>query len=152
MKIAQKQTAHRHRPLTAQRAVADATQPSDKVTNNPEHVLAATLASEIARRITVGGSDISGPQSNVVLDCEAHGYRVIVTRSREAGDNNAALSPREREIARMIAKGYPNKTVAAVLEISAWTVGTHLRRMFAKLGVKNRAAMVARLIDLRYGD
>lgn len=47
----------------------------------------------------------------------------------------------------MVAKGYPNKTIAAVLEISSWTVCTHLRRIFAKLGVGSRAAMVARLMD-----
>ena len=48
------------------------------------------------------------------------------------------------QYARMVAEGYPNKTIAAVLEISSWTVSTHLRRMFAKLGVSSRAAMVAR--------
>jgi DNA-binding CsgD family transcriptional regulator len=47
----------------------------------------------------------------------------------------------------MIAKGYPNKTIAAVLEISAWTVGTHLRRIFSKLHVSSRAAMVANLMQ-----
>ena len=46
----------------------------------------------------------------------------------------------------MVAQGYPNKTIAAVLEISSWTVSTHLRRVFAKLGVRSRAAMVARLV------
>jgi DNA-binding CsgD family transcriptional regulator len=48
----------------------------------------------------------------------------------------------------MVAKGYPNKMIAAVLDISPWTVCTHLRRIFAKLGVCSRAAMVARLADL----
>jgi DNA-binding CsgD family transcriptional regulator len=57
------------------------------------------------------------------------------------------LSPREQEIARMVARGYPNKTIARVLDISTWTVGTHLRRMFAKLSVGSRAAMVARLLE-----
>ena len=52
------------------------------------------------------------------------------------------LSPREREVARMIAKGYPNKIIASVLDISVWTVSTHLRRIFAKLGVTSRTAMV----------
>jgi len=47
----------------------------------------------------------------------------------------------------MVAKGYPNKTIAAVLDISSWTVGTHLRRIFAKLGVGSRAAMVAQLLQ-----
>jgi DNA-binding CsgD family transcriptional regulator len=57
------------------------------------------------------------------------------------------LSPREVEIARMVAKGYPNKTIAAVLDISPWTVCTYLRRIFAKFGVGSRAAMVARLLE-----
>ena len=47
----------------------------------------------------------------------------------------------------MIAKGYPNKTIAAVFEMHPWTVGTHLRRIFAKLNVPSRAAMVARVMD-----
>jgi hypothetical protein len=46
----------------------------------------------------------------------------------------------------MVAQGHPNKVIAAVLNISCWTVCTHLRRIFAKLGVGSRAAMVARLL------
>ena len=45
----------------------------------------------------------------------------------------------------MVTEGYPNKTIAAALDISSWTVCTHLRRVFAKLGGGSRAAMVARL-------
>ena len=47
----------------------------------------------------------------------------------------------------MVAKGYPNKTIASVLDISTWTVASHLRRVFSKLGVSSRAAMVARLLE-----
>jgi hypothetical protein len=47
----------------------------------------------------------------------------------------------------MVAKGYPNKTIAGILNISSWTVCTHMRRIFAKLGVASRAAMVARLLE-----
>jgi len=60
-----------------------------------------------------------------------------------------ALSPREQEIVRLVAEGHPNKIIAAELDISAWTVGTHLRRIFAKLGVASRAAMVARMAPSR---
>jgi DNA-binding CsgD family transcriptional regulator len=63
-------------------------------------------------------------------------------------DDGRALSPREFEIARLIAKGYPNKTVAAILDISPWTVSTYLRRIYAKFGVRCRAAMVARLLHV----
>jgi DNA-binding CsgD family transcriptional regulator len=73
--------------------------------------------------------------------------RCVFTRVRKPPRGHQSLSSREREIARMIAEGHTNKTVAAVLEISSWTVSTHLRRIFAKLGVTSRAAMVARLIE-----
>jgi DNA-binding CsgD family transcriptional regulator len=56
------------------------------------------------------------------------------------------LSPRELEIARLVARGATNRMIASVLEISTWTVSTHLRRIFAKLGVASRAEMVATLL------
>jgi DNA-binding CsgD family transcriptional regulator len=56
------------------------------------------------------------------------------------------LSPREQEIARMVARGYANKTIASVLEISTWTVASHLRRIFVKLHVSSRAAMATSLL------
>jgi DNA-binding CsgD family transcriptional regulator len=55
------------------------------------------------------------------------------------------LSPREQEIARLVAIGYPNKTIAGILDISPWTVATHVRRIFNKLGVHGRPAMIAEL-------
>jgi len=84
---------------------------------------------------------------------EIDGLRCVVVRSSELRNpappqriRNEQLSPREQEIARMIAEGYPNKTIAAVLDISTWTVNTYLRRIFAKLNVTSRAAMVAKLM------
>jgi DNA-binding CsgD family transcriptional regulator len=56
-----------------------------------------------------------------------------------------SLSPRESQIARLIADGATNRLIASVLEISLWTVSTHIRRIFAKLGVNSRAEMVAQL-------
>ena len=57
------------------------------------------------------------------------------------------LSPREKEVVSLVAKGLPNKTIAVVLDISPWTVATHLRRVFGKLHVCTRAEMVARVIE-----
>lgn len=58
--------------------------------------------------------------------------------------NIEPLTPRETQIARLVADGFVNKEIAAKLQISEWTVSTHMRRIFAKLGVETRAAMVLR--------
>ena len=79
---------------------------------------------------------------DVLVDCEIDGVRCVLVRASETTDK-VLLSPREQEVARMIAKGYPNKIIASVLDISVWTVSTHLRRIYAKLGVTSRAAMVS---------
>jgi len=61
--------------------------------------------------------------------------------------SGARLSPREREIALLVARGLPTKAIARHLGISMWTVSTYLRRIFARFGVGNRAAMIARLFQ-----
>jgi DNA-binding CsgD family transcriptional regulator len=81
-----------------------------------------------------------------LLDIEVDGVRCrLVTEPAETPDD-VALSPREREIARMVGAGHTNQAIADALGISAWTVSTHLRRVFGKLGVNSRAAMVARVV------
>jgi ATP/maltotriose-dependent transcriptional regulator MalT len=63
------------------------------------------------------------------------------------------LTERELQIATFVALGRSNKQIANQLHISEWTVSTHLRRIFIKLKVDSRAAMVYRcaaLID-NYG-
>ena len=51
------------------------------------------------------------------------------------------LSARELECARLVAKGFSNKEVALLLEISPWTVAAHLKATFLKLGVRRRAEL-----------
>lgn len=58
------------------------------------------------------------------------------------------LTERELQIAALVASGHPNKQIAKQLHISEWTVATYLRRIFAKLGVDSRAAMVYRCASL----
>jgi len=84
----------------------------------------------------------------VLLDLEVDGARYLLVRMPIPAGRRIQLSPREQEIVRMVAKGHPNKVIADVLNISSWTVCTHLRRIFAKLGVGSRAAMVARLLEI----
>jgi len=81
------------------------------------------------------------------MDEEIDGTRYLLIRMPQV-KSRIRLSPREQEIVRMVAKGHPNKVIADVLNISSWTVCTHLRRIFAKLGVGSRAAMVAQLLEI----
>jgi DNA-binding CsgD family transcriptional regulator len=60
---------------------------------------------------------------------------------RERG--RATLSPREREVLRLVAAGATNRQIAAELKIGDETVKTLLSRTFAKLGVRRRAEAVA---------
>lgn len=53
------------------------------------------------------------------------------------------LTARELQIVALVAEGHVNKQIADLLRISEWTVSTHLRRIFAKLNVDTRAAMVS---------
>jgi DNA-binding CsgD family transcriptional regulator len=81
--------------------------------------------------------------AEVLLDVEVGENRYLVLRGAAPKPHEHTLSPREREIVRLVARGYPNKTIAEILEISPWTVNTYLRRIFAKLDVTSRAEMVA---------
>jgi DNA-binding NarL/FixJ family response regulator len=69
-------------------------------------------------------------------------------REEETVDFTTLLTARELQIATLVAQGLPNKKVAKRLKISEWTVATHLRRIFAKLHVDSRAAMVYRCAPL----
>jgi DNA-binding CsgD family transcriptional regulator len=106
----------------------------------------AQLQTLVRRLVSEAGGTPTPPSNRVLIDTQIDGVRCLLVREPPATPP-LALSPREREIARMIARGLPNKSIAAALEISVWTVGTYLRRIFSKLGVSSRAAMVARLME-----
>lgn len=110
--------------------------------------LVKNLVREITEHLETPAESAFADPQGVLLDMELDGVRCLIIRARPQPQRaQMILSPREHEIVRMVAEGYPNKTIAAVLDISTWTVGTHLRRVFAKLGVGSRAAMVARLLE-----
>ena len=84
-------------------------------------------------------------QEEILLDLDVDGARYLLIRLPVEERAWSNLSPREQEIVRLVAQGHSNKIIAGVLSISTWTVCTHVRRIFAKLGVQTRAAMVARI-------
>jgi two-component system nitrate/nitrite response regulator NarP len=62
------------------------------------------------------------------------------------GDPLSELTPRERSIATLVARGQTNREIAAELGIGEGTVKIHLHRIFQKLGVSSRTklAVIAR--------
>jgi DNA-binding NarL/FixJ family response regulator len=64
-------------------------------------------------------------------------------RHPKRAPGRGALSPREREILRLVAAGSTNRDIAERLSIGEETVKTLLSRTFAKLGVRRRAEAVS---------
>lgn len=58
-----------------------------------------------------------------------------------------ALTPREIEVLREVARGNTNAEVAELLHISEATVKTHLLHIYGKLAVSDRAAAVAKAYE-----
>ncbi len=58
------------------------------------------------------------------------------------------LSPRQREIARLAARGDPSKVIARALGLSVRTVDNHLHVIYRRLGVSGRANLAGRLDDI----
>ncbi|MFF9066964.1 response regulator [Streptomyces sp. NPDC014891] len=67
----------------------------------------------------------------------------LVSAVRGPAPVDRTLSAREAEILALVAKGTPNRAIAAELFISEATVKTHLTHIYAKLLVNDRASAVA---------
>ncbi|MEH3046268.1 helix-turn-helix transcriptional regulator [Sphingomonas adhaesiva] len=56
------------------------------------------------------------------------------------------LSPREMEIATLVCQGRQNKEIAYLTDLTEHTIENHLRRIYAKLSIHNRSALVAAMV------
>jgi predicted ATPase/DNA-binding CsgD family transcriptional regulator len=62
---------------------------------------------------------------------------------RSARARGAPLTPREREVAALVARGLTNRQVAEALVITEGTAGSHVEHILAKLGFRTRAQIAA---------
>lgn len=53
----------------------------------------------------------------------------------------AILTPRQRDVFELIVQGMSNKEIARNLQLAEGTVKIHIKALFAKLGVRRRAAV-----------
>lgn len=111
---------------------------------------AVAILRHLAATIETGDAQAFGaPEDGVLLDTVVGGVRCLLQLDRRP--QTEALSPREGQVAAMIAEGRTNQAIASALDISLWTVSTHVRRIFAKLGVGSRAEMVAHIYGRHVG-
>lgn len=71
--------------------------------------------------------------------------RKLVDHFRDKDKSNAfleALSPREQEILKLLAKGLLYKEIAAQLQITTGTVRIHIHKIYEKLHVQNRTEAI----------
>ena len=94
------------------------------------------------RHACVGSAIVAG-ERYLLAAFEPDDARDATEHEVEA-DPADVLTGRELQIVALVAAGRSNKEIAGRLHISEWTVSTHLRRVFAKLRVDSRAAMVYR--------
>ncbi len=93
-----------------------------------------------------------GPVEKVGLAGLADRIRAVVGPSVAAQTDRGAvvsLTPRQLEIAELVAEGLGNAAIADRLFISVRTVTSHLDHIYTKLGIKNRTELAVRLPDLR---
>lgn len=68
--------------------------------------------------------------------------------AKQSGEGAQSLTPRQRELLRMVAAGFSNAQAARRLGISEGTVRKHLEHSYARLGVTNRVSAVAQAFPL----
>ena len=103
---------------------------------------AAALLAEALERYEQAGADAWAGRVRAQL--RALGVRPGPRGPRHRpADGWESLTATERAVSLLVAEGLTNGAVARRLYISPHTVNTHLRHVFAKLGVSNRVALAA---------
>ncbi|GAA3800934.1 hypothetical protein GCM10022226_20690 [Sphaerisporangium flaviroseum] len=86
-----------------------------------------------------------GLEAQAVREQRRLGVRVSAPGPAGQGGAPYGLSPRELEIATLVAAGLTNQLIAEQLFLSVRTVETHLSHVFAKLGVGSRVGVATKL-------
>jgi len=120
-----------------------------QVDHEQEELVAAVAGDQIARarageeqRAEVAENAVAGEMAERVVD---RLELVEVEDGQTDGtsfDGSVNLTPRERQVLELVARGYPNKSIAYELRISEHTAKFHVGSLLAKLEAASRAEVV----------
>jgi DNA-binding NarL/FixJ family response regulator len=98
-----------------------------------------------ATRAEIGRAVMAAAAGQAILDPLVQ-QRLLSAAARAPGrpgssraSDDSDLTPREAEVLRLIAAGQSNREIARTLYVSEATVKTHVNRIFAKTGARDRA-------------
>jgi DNA-binding NarL/FixJ family response regulator len=109
------------------------------------YLLKGTTRKELVSTVrrTLAGEQLLHPDSVLSL------IRKFAAGTSQSGEGSAKLvSPREREVLRLVAQGHTNSEIAADLMLSISTVKRHIEHVLAKLGVSDRTEAAVRAAEL----
>jgi two-component system response regulator NreC len=113
------------------------------------YVLKSSVSDELlqaVRTVAGGGRFLSSPISELIEEGTVNSY------AANDDDPFASLSPREKEVMKLIAEGYTSAEIGKLLFISDKTVEKHRVRLMKKLNVRNLAGLVRLAIKYHLVD
>jgi DNA-binding NarL/FixJ family response regulator len=111
--------------------------------------LAAMSGGRSSRAAQVALAGVAPPGVRLTLDLAAErtlGHAVVIAqvpRTPGADPCFASLTPREREVAALVAAGLRNRDVALALGVTVPTVKDHVHHILLKSGLDGRAQLAA---------
>ena len=102
--------------------------------------MAADASAHAAREHARAGTRIRELESSTRAHWLASRWG-LRTPATNAIDSPLPITDREREIANLVAVGLTNREVADRLYLSPYTVNSHLRHVFTKLGIRSRVEL-----------
>lgn len=94
------------------------------------------------RQLVQGGSPISAPIARHLLTRFRNQNNSSEPNQEVPKTEATSLTERETEVLRLIAKGYNSNEIASLLDVTYYTVTSHVRSIYRKLAVHSRSEAV----------
>jgi predicted ATPase/DNA-binding SARP family transcriptional activator/DNA-binding CsgD family transcriptional regulator len=120
--------------------------PGELVLHEPHLTLARSqLGDEAWQEVLIQGRQMSLEEATVyALSEETDQPEAMIVQEQSAYDEPMGyLTPREKEIALLVARGLTNRQISTELSISERTAGNHVAKILKKLGLRSRAQIAS---------